>query len=76
MYPFMEAALHRIFFKTHTVFGIQRADEVYTISTLIGYKFYKETELQLQFTHIKDDSNISVFAYDRNIYSAGIQTKF
>jgi hypothetical protein len=60
----------------HTVFGVEREDDVYTGSSLVSYEFLKDKELQFQYTYVKDNSNISVFTYDRNIYSAGVQMKF
>ena len=64
------------FLNTHTVFSIERQDQVYTASTLLTYELCKYSELQLQYTYIKDRSNIDVFEYNRNIYSAGVQLKF
>lgn len=64
------------FTNTNSVYGVYRKDGVYTLSALIAYKFYKDSEIQLQFTHVKDDSNIAVYKYNRNIYSAGVNFKF
>ena len=64
------------FLNTHTVFFVHRKDNIYTASALLAYQFYKDSELQLQYTFIKDDSNLGIYAYDRNIYSAGVQIKF
>ena len=64
------------FENTHTVYIVRRKDTVWTISALLAYKFYKDSEIQLQYTHILDDSNISIYGYTRNIYSAGVEIKF
>lgn len=64
------------FKNTHSVYGQRRADQVYTVSALIAYKFYKDSEIQLQYTFIKDSSNISVYDYKRNLYSVGMEFKF
>jgi len=62
---------------TNSVYQIKRDDTVYTVSALVAYKIYKDlAELQVQYTHIKDDSNISVYDYSRNIYSLGVEIKF
>ncbi len=64
------------FQNTHTFFNVKRHDQVYTLSTLAAYKIYKESELQFQYTFVKDDSNISLYDYNRNIFSVGVQVKF
>ncbi|MCK4851559.1 MAG: tetratricopeptide repeat protein [Candidatus Omnitrophica bacterium] len=64
------------FGNTHTVYGGKRDDDVYTGSALLAYKFYENSELQLQYTFIKDSSNISIYEYDRNIFSVGVEINF
>jgi hypothetical protein len=64
------------FSNSHTVFHVDRKDKLLTLSALLAYKFYKDSEIQLQYTFIKDDSNISLYSYNRNIYSAGFEFKF
>jgi hypothetical protein len=64
------------FTNSHTIFHVYRKDKVLTSSALLAYKFYKDSEIQLQYTFVKDDSNISLYSYNRNIYSAGIEFKF
>lgn len=61
---------------THTVFGVEREDETYSASSLLTYKFCKYSEFQLQYTHVRDDSNLAIYDYKRNIYSAGVVLKF
>lgn len=64
------------FSNSHSVFHAKRKDKTYTLSTLVAYKFYKDWEVQLQYTHIHADSNISVYEYKRNIYSVGVNLRF
>ena len=64
------------FSNTHTVYNVKREDDVHTVTTLLAYKFYEDSELQFQYTYVKDNSNVSVYEYDRNIYSTGVQLKF
>ena len=64
------------FTRSHTTFHIYRKDRVYTLSSLLAYKIYKDSEIQLQYTHVNDDSNISIYDYTRNIYSVGAEIKF
>lgn len=64
------------FSNKHSVFNLERKDTVYTMSSLIAYEFRKGCELQAQYIHVKDDSNINVYTYNRNISSIGLQCKF
>jgi len=64
------------FTNTHSVFNVKREDTVYTASGLITYEFHKNWEIQAQYTYIKDDSNIGVYSYNRNISSIGLQFNF
>lgn len=61
---------------THSVYQVKRRDRIFTISSLLAYKFYKDSEFQLQYTFVKDSSNIDIYDYHRNIFSAGIEVKF
>ena len=64
------------FSKSNTVYNVYRKDTVYTVSALAAYKIFKNTEIQLQYTHVVDNSNINVYQYTRNVYSAGVEIKF
>lgn len=61
---------------TNSVFNVVRRDQVWTVSALAAYKFYKDSEVQLQYTYVNDSSNIDVYTYTRNIFSAGVEIKF
>jgi len=64
------------FENTHTVYGQERDDEVYTASSMLTYNLFKDAEAQLRYTYVKGDSNLAVYDYDRNIFSGGIEYKF
>ena len=64
------------FTRTNSIFGVYRKDQVYTLSTLIAYKFYKDSELRVQYTFVKDNSNVELYTYSRNITSLGVNLKF
>lgn len=69
---FAEASLQN-YQNTHTVFGKKREDRTYTQSVLASYELYKKTDFIIQYTHVRDDSNIAIYDYDRNIISTGIE---
>lgn len=60
----------------HTIFDIKRKDKIYTASGVLSYEFYKGASFLLQYAHIRDDSNIAIYDYKKNIYSAGIEYRF
>lgn len=69
-------ALFQNYLNSNTIYNVVRRDQVYTISALASYKFYKDSEIRLQYTHTQDITNISVYDYSRTIYSAGVNVKF
>lgn len=64
------------FSKSNVIYNVYRKDTVYTVSALAAYKIFKDSEIQLQYTHVVDNSNISVYQYTRNVYSVGVEIKF
>ena len=61
---------------THTVFEKKRKDETYTVSATAIAEVVKALYLNLQYSYIRADSNISVYDYDRNIYTMGFEYRF
>ena len=66
----------QLYDNSNSIFHVYRHDAVWTLSALAAYRFYKDSEIQLQYTYVNDGSNITVYAYTRNIYSAGVEIKF
>ena len=61
---------------THTVFGKKREDETYTGTVSLRWNVLKDATMNLQYSHVRADSNIAVYDYRRNIYTAGIEYRF
>jgi hypothetical protein len=66
----------QLYQNSNTIFNVYRKDQVWTLSALAAYKFWKDSEIQLQYTYVNDSSNISVYSYTRNVYSVGVEIKF
>lgn len=64
------------FENTHTTFNVEREDEAYTASTQLSYDLTQNFQLQLRYTYVDHDSNISIYQYDRNVISGGVLSKF
>ncbi|MDO8584040.1 MAG: outer membrane beta-barrel protein, partial [bacterium] len=64
------------FDNTHTTFNIQREDKAYTASSQLSYDLTQALQLQLRYTFVDHDSNISIYRYDRNVVSGGVLAKF
>lgn len=73
---FSGSALFQEFANTHSVFNLRRKDTVYTLTSLAVYELFKDWEIQVQYTYIKDNSNINVYSYKRNITNVGLQFNF
>jgi tetratricopeptide (TPR) repeat protein len=61
---------------THTVFEKQRRDNTYTVSANLVREIVRGLYMNLQYSYTRADSNITVYDYDRNIYTAGIEYRF
>lgn len=60
----------------NTIFDIQRNDKTYTASATLLRELFKGIYLNLQYSYTRAESNIPVYDYDRNIYTAGIEYRF
>lgn len=54
----------------------RREDRIYNGSVNLNWDITKNWSCILQFTHTKWDSNIPVYEYTRNLYSAGVEFRF
>ncbi len=61
---------------SHTVFGQKRGDQGYTLSALLSYELTKNFDLQFRYTYVKHVSNLSLYDYDRNVFSTGVSAQF
>ena len=64
------------FKKIHSVYDKERRDLIYSASALFFYRFYKRANVQLLYVHRRDDSNIALYDYYRNIYSIGVEWRY
>jgi len=64
------------FKNVHTVFLQKREDDIYQGSIGVSWEFFKNTDLLLQFNKTRADSNIAIYDYDREVYTAGIEYRF
>jgi len=64
------------FTNEHTVFNKERRDIIYGLSGLLFYKFHENLDLQLLYSYRRDDSNIGLYDYDRNMYSIGLEWRY
>jgi len=84
LFPLMEKleftasgnVLFQDFENVHSVYGTEREDDQYTASCMLSYEMFTDTEAQLRYTYVNNDSNIAVYDYDREIVSGGMEYKF
>ncbi|MBF0564009.1 MAG: tetratricopeptide repeat protein [Nitrospirae bacterium] len=61
---------------THTIFGIKRHDKSYTGNISFVWQVLKDMDVSVQYSHTTADSNIYIYQYKRNMYTAGIEYRF
>ena len=64
------------FDNTHTTFLKKRTDTTYTFNTMLSYTIYNDIDIQLQYAYIRTDSNISVYGYNKNMVTMGVEGRF
>jgi len=69
-------AFFQRFNNTNTLFGLKREDDVYRGSLGLTWEFYRNTTLVLQLNVTQANSNIPIYDYDREVYTAGIEYRF
>ena len=60
----------------NTNFLKKREDMTYTWSAMLSYEFYKNIEAHLQYVYIRDDSNIAIYDYRKNVSSVGVEVRY
>ena len=59
-----------------TVVSTERDDHIYTGTIGITWEFFKGTTLVAQYSRTRADSNIGIYDYDRDLYTAGLEYRF
>ncbi|MFC1867042.1 tetratricopeptide repeat protein [Thermodesulfobacteriota bacterium] len=60
----------------NTNFDLIRKDTIYNLSGGFSWECYKNTTIVTQYTRIRDDSNIGIYDYKRNLYTVGVEYRF
>ncbi len=60
----------------HTVFDRKRKDKNYAVSINLVRELVRGLFLNLKYSYTRADSNIAIYDYDRNIYTAGVEYRF
>jgi len=60
----------------HSVFGVTRDDERYQGNLGLSWEFAKATSLITQYTAIRQNSNIPIYDYRKELYTVGIEYRF
>ncbi|MEK6742178.1 MAG: tetratricopeptide repeat protein [Nitrospirota bacterium] len=64
------------FANTNTSFNMKRQDTTVTLTVQALYRVWRNIDAQMQYVYMKDDSNIPVYAYNKNIVGIGLYAKF
>lgn len=60
----------------NSAFEVKRKDSIYTGTGMFLWEVYKTLVFNLQYSHTTANSNISVYDYNRNIYTIGLEYGF
>jgi hypothetical protein len=60
----------------NTSFNVKRQDTTMTITAQALYTLTQYVDAHLQYVYMKDDSNIDVYAFSKNIVGAGLIARF
>ncbi len=64
------------YLRTHSTYNKKREDAVYTAGISLMWRVYGGLDLSLRYRHATAESNISVYEYNRNVYSAGFEYSY
>jgi len=85
LYPFINnrlkasifgEAYHQDFSKIHTIYRKERRDNTYTAQAALTYTIMNPLDVTVGYAHIKNDSNIGVYEYRRNLYTLSLMYRF
>ncbi|HOC45899.1 MAG TPA: tetratricopeptide repeat protein [Syntrophorhabdaceae bacterium] len=57
-------------------FGEKRRDDIYSVNVALLYGIVKNTDLILQYNYWRNQSNIALYDYTREIYGLGVEYRF
>lgn len=61
---------------TNATFNTKREDDVYTGSIGFTWEFIKHANLVVQYSKTRANSNIGIYDYKRDLYTAGVEYRF
>ncbi len=64
------------YLNSHTAYGVKRSDSSYAATATLSHELVERLFLNLQYAHSTVYSNIPLYEYDRNVYSAGLELRF
>jgi tetratricopeptide (TPR) repeat protein len=64
------------FTNENSIFDIKRKDDISNLSAGLSWTIYKNTNFIVQYTRIDNGSNIPIYDYLRNLYTAGLEYRF
>lgn len=69
-------AYHQDFEDPNTAFKIVRKDKTYTVNSSLSYAITEDIDARIQYVYTRGESNIAVYDFTKNVYSAGLEARF
>jgi hypothetical protein len=60
----------------NTYFEQKRRDDIYTVSCALLYGIVKNTDIIFQYNYYRNQSNIALYDYTREVYGLGVEYRF
>jgi len=60
----------------NTYFERKRRDDIYTVSCALLYGIVKNTDVIIQYNYYRNQSNIALYDYTREVYGLGVEYRF
>jgi tetratricopeptide (TPR) repeat protein len=85
LYPFINNRLkanifgevdNQDFSEIHTIYRREKRNDTYTVQTALTYTIMNPLDVTVGYTHIKNDSNIGVYEYRKNLYTISFEYRF
>ena len=85
LYPFFDNRLkaslfadlyYQDFSHDNTLFGNERRDATYTVQAALTYAIIRQMDISLGYAHVRDDSNIGVYDFRKNLYTVNVEYRF
>ena len=67
---------YRDYDNVHSFFAQRRRDKEFSMSVVLAYPLPRDLTLSLEYLRDRNDSNLALFDFTRNVFSIGLQWRY